>query len=87
MFPSYTYVKPDNHVPGSNAVVVETNEGEKKSLPADTAIMAFGSIPLTKLADSIFLSHKNVRVVGDVVYPRLVGHAVREGFAAAWALE
>lgn len=70
-----------------DAVVVETADGEQKSLPADTAIMAFGSKPCTELADAIFLKHRNVAVVGDAVDARLVGHSVREGFAAAWAIE
>lgn len=69
------------------SVVVESMDGERKVLPADTAIMAFGSAPLKELADEIFLKHRNVQVVGDAVQTGLVGHAVRAGFSAAWGLE
>lgn len=70
-----------------DSVVVESMEGERKVLPADTAIMAFGNAPLKTLADEIFLKHANVKVIGDVTFPGLVGHAVRDGFCAAWGLE
>jgi len=70
-----------------DSVVVESTDGERKVLPADTAIMAFGNVPRKDVAEDIFMKNQNVKVIGDVAFPALVGHAVRDGFCAAFGIE
>ena len=70
-----------------NAVIVQTADGEKKTLPCDTAIMAFGSVPEKELANAIDFKYRHVSVIGDCVAAGLVGNAVRDAYAAAWAMD
>jgi len=69
-----------------DSVIVENNAGEKKTLTADTAIVALGHASLKDDAEAIFMNHPNVKIIGDCVVPGLVGNAVRDGFAAAWGI-
>ena len=63
-------------------VEVETAE-DKKLIPADTIISAFGMKALTDVADKISAKyHTKTRKVGDLYKIGKIGDAIREGYYA-----
>lgn len=63
-----------------NGVVVTTKEGEKKTIEADTVVLAAGAIPETKLYESIKGKVPEAYCIGDCVAPRLIRDAIAEGY-------
>ena len=61
-------------------LVVTTKEGEKKTIEADTIVLAAGSIPDQKLYQDIKGRVAEVHCVGDCVAPRKIRDAITEGY-------
>ena len=64
----------------SGGLVVTTKEGEKKTIEADTIVLAAGSIPDKKLYQDIKGKVPEVHCVGDCVEPRTIRDAIAEGY-------
>ncbi|MFC1916447.1 FAD-dependent oxidoreductase [Chloroflexota bacterium] len=69
----YNAVTPDS-------IVVTTNEGEKKTVAADTIVLAAGAIPEKKLYEEIKDKVPEVHCAGDCVAPRTIRDALAEGY-------
>ncbi len=63
-------------------VVIQTPEGERKLIEADTVVLAAGSMPNTELAADLKREVDRLILVGDCVEPRTIMEAVEEGFKA-----
>lgn len=70
-----------------NGVNVEDKEGNQKSIPADTAIAAFGTVSLRPQAEEIFKVYPRAKIIGDSDKVGQVGDAVRAGFFASWVIQ
>ena len=70
-------------VADDGAVVVD-REGTRKSIPADTVVLATGFVPQTSLGDQL-RDQKGLQVyaVGDCVSPRMIYDAIHEAYIAA----
>lgn len=68
---------------GQNSVTVEDKTGEKKELPSDTVIVAFGTKPCSDLAEKIWQVYPRAKIIGDCSAIGQVGEAVYTGFMAA----
>jgi len=68
---------------GDDSVTVQTAEGGKSLLPADTVILAVGATSVTDLTREMEGSGIPVITLGDAKTPRKITDAVREGFEAA----
>jgi len=64
----------------SNGVVVTTKEGEKKTIEADTVVLAAGAIPEKKLYQGIKGKVPEIHCIGDCVAPRTIRDAIAEGY-------
>lgn len=64
------------------SVVVET-EGTKRSIPANTVVLAMGVKAVNDLGEEPRRSRPDVVVLGDAKSPRRINEAIREGFEAA----
>jgi len=64
----------------SEGLVVTTKEGEKKTIEADTIVLAAGSIPEKKLYEDIKGKMPEVHCVGDCVAPRTIRDAIADGY-------
>ncbi len=64
----------------SEGLVVTTREGEKKTIEADTIVLAAGSIPDQKLYQDIKDRVAEVHCIGDCVAPRKIREAITEGY-------
>jgi NADPH-dependent 2,4-dienoyl-CoA reductase/sulfur reductase-like enzyme len=73
-----TDVKYDEVTPGG--VVVTTKEGEKKTVDADTIVLAAGSLPDQKLCQDIEGRVPEIYCIGDCVAPRTIREAIAEGY-------
>ena len=67
-------------------VVVQTADGERELVEADTVVLAAGSTPNTELAADLKRAVKRLVFVGDCVEPRTIMEAVEEGFKAGAAV-
>jgi 2,4-dienoyl-CoA reductase (NADPH2) len=65
-----------------NAVIVETNN-EKESIPADTIVIAAGTIPVNDLTRELTQDGIEVITIGDAREPRKIADAIMEGFDTA----
>lgn len=63
------------------AVEAETEEGRKR-IPADSVVMATGSVSVSNLKAELAGLVPEVRVIGDAVRPRNALEAIKEGFMA-----
>ncbi len=69
-----------------DGVLTDGPDGEVR-IPADTTVVAFGSLPATKLSTALKdRGLKNVHVVGDCVEPAKVGEAVNNAYELAITL-
>ena len=64
----------------SNGVVVTTKEGEKKTIEADTVVLATGAIPEKKLYQGIKDKVPEAHCIGDCIAPRTIRDAIAEGY-------
>ncbi|MBA7675344.1 NADH oxidase [subsurface metagenome] len=60
-------------------LVVTTKEGEKKTIEADTIVLAAGSLPNNKLYQDLKGKVPEVHCIGDCVEPRTIRDAIAEG--------
>jgi len=75
----------------TNARVVEIRpgeviyevEGEKKSEPADSVVLALGSVPNQELVEELKKAEIEFEMVGDAKEPRKIIDAIHEGFLVA----
>jgi 2,4-dienoyl-CoA reductase (NADPH2) len=65
-----------------NAVIVETDNG-KESIPADTIVIAAGTIPVNDLTREVTQDGIEVITIGDAREPRKIADAIMEGFDTA----
>jgi len=63
-------------------LVVTTEEGKKKTIEADTIVLAAGSVPNTKLYEEIKGKVPEIHSIGDCVKPRTIREAITEGYHA-----
>lgn len=69
-------------------VEVETADGERKVVPADVIVSAFGQGRNMELAKAIQWKYPKITtVIGDCNKPSKAGNAIREGFYAAMSLQ
>jgi len=74
------------HEVNAQGLVITTREGEKRTLPADTIVLAAGSKPNTGLLPGLRKGFSEVCQVGDCVEPRGILEALSEGWHAALTL-
>lgn len=71
-----------------DGVLIETKDGSRQTVTADTIITAFGQRPNTTLPDILRRKYAaKVTVIGDAEKVSKAGSAVHSGFYAAMALE
>ena len=64
------------------------HEGEKRVIPADVIVAAFGRGRSLELADAVQNEYPTKTVIiGDCMKPAKAGNAIREGFYAAMSLK
>lgn len=64
------------------------HEGEKRVIPADVIVAAFGRSRNLELADAIQNAYPTkTTIIGDCMKPAKAGNAIREGFYAAMSLK
>jgi 2,4-dienoyl-CoA reductase-like NADH-dependent reductase (Old Yellow Enzyme family)/thioredoxin reductase len=61
-------------------VIITTRDGEKRTIEADTVVLAAGSVSDTALYKAIKDKVSEVYCVGDCVEPRTIRDAISEGF-------
>jgi len=61
---------------------VTTKEGKRKTLEANTIVLAAGAVPAQGLYSEIKDKVAEVSLVGDSISPRTIGDAITEGFHA-----
>jgi len=71
------------HVRGGITSMAEIQADGLKSIPADTIVLAAGSIPNNELKAALEGIGVEVKVVGDCVEPRTMLEAIKEGWLAA----
>ena len=67
-------------------VVVETKDGKREELAADSVIFSTGSVPADSLAETLKGLVEEIYVVGDAKEPANLGAALRSATAMALAL-
>ena len=67
-------------------VTVRTETGERRTVEADTVVLAAGARPNTELLTSVEGKVAQVFSVGDCVKPRGIREAVEEGYRAGLIL-
>jgi len=63
----------------AQGLVITDKEGKKRTLEADTIVLAAGATPLSELAQKIKGKVAEVHSVGDCVQPRKIAEAIEEG--------
>jgi len=71
------------HVRGGITSMAEIQADGLKSIPADTVVLAAGSVPNTELKEAIEKAGIEVKCVGDCVEARTMLEAIKEGWLAA----
>ncbi len=66
----------------AEGVKVCGKDGQRQTIPADTIVIATGSMPDKKLYDALQGNAAEIYLIGDAVQPRSVFEAVEEGFKA-----
>jgi 2,4-dienoyl-CoA reductase (NADPH2) len=68
-----------------DSVIAET-EGKRRSIPADTVVLAMGVTSVNDLTQNAQESGIEVITIGDAKEPRRINEAIREGFEAAFRI-
>ncbi len=71
----------------NEGVLIESKDGSKQEVNADTVIASFGTRPLNTLAEAICNKYPTAKAIGDCVSIGQVGEAVRNGFFTAYAID
>jgi pyruvate/2-oxoglutarate dehydrogenase complex dihydrolipoamide dehydrogenase (E3) component len=70
----------------NEGLVITTGDGEKRTIPADTIVLAARSRPNTELLQQLGDSVPEIYQVGDCVEPRGIREAIADGLRVACAL-
>jgi len=71
-------IRYDEVIPGG--LVFTTKEGNRKTIEADTIVLATGSTPDKELYDEIKSKGFKVCLAGDCVEPRTIREAIADGY-------
>ncbi len=71
------------HVRGGITSMAEIAADAMKNFPADTFVLAAGSVPNTEFKEAIEKTGVEVKCIGDCVEPRTILEAIKEGWLAA----
>jgi len=71
------------HLRGGITSMAEIQADGLKSIPADTIVLAAGSIPNNELKAALEGMGVEVKAIGDCVEPRTILEAINEGWLAA----
>jgi pyruvate/2-oxoglutarate dehydrogenase complex dihydrolipoamide dehydrogenase (E3) component len=71
------------HMRGGITSMAEIAADAMKNFPADTFVLAAGSIPNNELKAALEGTRVEVKVIGDCVEPRTILEAINEGWLAA----
>jgi 2,4-dienoyl-CoA reductase-like NADH-dependent reductase (Old Yellow Enzyme family)/thioredoxin reductase len=71
------------HVRGGITSMAEIAADAMKNFPADTIVLAAGSVPNNELRAALDGTGVEIKVVGDCVEPRSILEAIKEGWRAA----
>jgi NADPH-dependent 2,4-dienoyl-CoA reductase/sulfur reductase-like enzyme len=74
------------HEVTASGVVVTTKEGARKTIEADTIVLAAGALPDQRLYQEIKGKVAEVHCVGDCLKPRTIRDAIAEGFGVGLAI-
>jgi len=74
------------HQVTAGGIVVTTKEGERKTIAADTIVLAAGSLPEQGLYQELKDKVAEVYRVGDCLKPRTIRDAIAEGFSVGLAI-
>jgi 2,4-dienoyl-CoA reductase-like NADH-dependent reductase (Old Yellow Enzyme family)/thioredoxin reductase len=62
-----------------SGVVIRDNKGRRKTVEADTIVLATGAVPNSGLAAELQLQNIAVHLVGDCITPGKIAEAIRDG--------
>jgi hypothetical protein len=71
------------HMRGGITSMAEIAADAMKNFPADTFVLAAGSVPNNELKAAIEKTGVKVKCAGDCVEPRTILEAIKEGWLAA----
>ncbi len=81
MLTGVTYHKVDD-----NKLTITTKDGTRRTLEADTIVLAAGAVPNRELYQEIKNKVTEVKLAGDCVSPRNIHEAITEGYEAGLAI-
>lgn len=67
----------------TEGLVVTTKEGERKTIEADTIVLAARAIPNSELHEELKGKVPEIHLIGDCVKPRTIRDAIADGFRVA----
>ena len=67
-------------------LVITTQDGEKKTIEADTIVLAVGAVSEQRLYQVVKGRVAEIFLIGDSVSPRRIGEAITEGFQTGLAI-
>jgi NADPH-dependent 2,4-dienoyl-CoA reductase/sulfur reductase-like enzyme len=67
-------------------LVIKTKDGERKTIEADTIVLAVGAVSEQRLYQEVKGRVAEIYLVGDSVSPRRIGEAIAEGFQTGLAI-
>lgn len=70
----------------SKGLVLTIKEGERRTIEAESVVLAAGSQPNRKLFDELKAKVPEIHIAGDCVEPRGIFEAIAEGFRAGQAI-
>jgi len=70
----------------AEGVVISTEDGGRRTVEADTIVIAASVEPKNQLAEELKTRVPEVYVIGDCVSPRSIGDAIADGFQAGYAV-
>ena len=63
-------------------LVITTKEHERKTIKADTIVLATGAIPDRELYEAVRGKVPEIHLVGDCIEPRTIREAIADGYQA-----
>ena len=67
-------------------LVITTKDGERKTIEADTVVLAVGAVSEQRLYQEVKGRVAEIYLIGDSVSPRRIGEAITEGFQTGLAI-
>ena len=74
------------HQVTDSGVIITTKDGERRTLEADTIVLAAGAVPDKALYPKIEGEVTEIKLIGDCVSPRNIREAIREGYQAGMTI-